>query len=83
MCNCSDHAGANADADVRESVTFQVEDMTCNHCAGTIRSAIESSMAGAEVTIDLNGKRVTVWGDAATAKSVISAAGYSPQISAS
>lgn len=80
MCNCSEHKGADATSSVGEGVTFQVDDMTCDHCAGTIRKAIAQSMPEAEVMIDLNGKRVTVKGDAAMAQSTISAAGYTPQL---
>jgi copper chaperone len=58
--------------------TFRVDDMSCNHCVSTIRSALGARMPGAAVTVDLPGKIVTVAGDAAVAEAAIREAGYEP-----
>lgn len=78
MCNCDEHSVKDAAATTGQGVTFQVSDMTCNHCAGTIRTAIEQAMPGAGVSIDLASKRVVVNGDPALAESAIATAGYTP-----
>ena len=78
MCNCEAHTGAKTAAPTAESVTFQVDDMTCAHCAGTITKSLESALPGSAVTIDLPTKRVTVSGDAAKAEAAIATAGYTP-----
>lgn len=60
-------------------VTFQVKDMTCGHCVGTIRKALEESMPGTAVDINLESHEVTVAGDALLAEKTIRDAGYEPQ----
>ena len=62
------------------ALTFVVEDMACGHCAGTIKSAIESAMPGAQVVADPATKIVSVSGtsDAAALYGLVSAAGYTP-----
>ncbi|MBP2236739.1 copper chaperone CopZ [Sinorhizobium kostiense] len=57
---------------------FKVEEMTCDHCAGTIRKAFEKTMPGTAISIDLAAREVTVDGDAAVAVQTIRAAGYEP-----
>lgn len=79
MCNCGKHDGAEADVAAPEAVTFEVKDMTCGHCAGTIRKSLETALPGAAVAIDVAARRVSVAGDAAAAAAAITAAGYSPQ----
>ena len=61
------------------TTVFNIPDMTCGHCEKTVRSAIEEVLPGAEVTIDLASKRVSVNGDAAKAEEAIRDAGYSPE----
>lgn len=79
MCNCGKHDGAEAGVALAEAVTFEVKDMTCGHCAGRIRTSLETALPGAEVAIDVASRRVTVAGDAAAAAAAITAAGYTPQ----
>lgn len=79
MCDCGKHDGATTDMGVLQGVTFEVKDMTCGHCAGTIRKSLETALPGAEVAIDVAARRVTVAGDAAVAAGAITAAGYTPQ----
>ena len=59
---------------------YQVEDMTCGHCAQTITQAVKSVDASADVAIDLRSKQVNVAG-VARADAVAAAirdAGYTP-----
>lgn len=58
---------------------FTIPDMTCGHCEKALRAAFAEAMPGAEVTIDLPSHRLSVTGDAATARTIISEAGYSPE----
>ncbi|WP_230983079.1 heavy-metal-associated domain-containing protein [Inquilinus limosus] len=44
------------------TLSFRVEDMTCGHCAGTIKGAIEGSIPGARVEADPVRKLVSVTG---------------------
>lgn len=39
---------------------FNVPDMTCGHCAGTVQRAVSQVDAQAEVSIDLSKKEVQV-----------------------
>ena len=41
-------------------IEFQVNDMTCGHCAGVITKAVKSVDAAAHIDIDVPGKRVRV-----------------------
>ena len=79
MCNCQMHSDAEAKTGAAEGITFEVKDMTCGHCAGTIRKAFDQMMPGVGVGIDLDKREVTVAGDAAVAAETIRAAGYEPQ----
>ena len=59
---------------------FEVNDMTCGHCAGRITQAINAVAPSANVDIDIAGKRVKV---ASTAPvevvlNAIAEAGYTP-----
>ena len=62
-------------------IQFQVNDMTCGHCAATITKAVKALDAGARVDIDVATHRVAV--ESATSKEVlenaIRNAGYTPQ----
>lgn len=78
MCSCHEHTPLAAGEKV-EGATFKVTDMTCGHCAGTIRKAFDQMMPGVEVGIDLDKREVTVAGDAVAAAETIRAAGYQPQ----
>jgi copper chaperone CopZ len=80
---CSEHddeCEAPVKAASVQGATFQVNDMTCGHCAGTIRKAIEVTLPGSGVAIDLDKHHVTVSGDAALAAQAIREAGYEPQL---
>lgn len=62
-------------------ITFEVDDMTCGHCAGTITRALEAADPRARVTIDLARHRVTVEPSAADPtqlRDAIAQAGYTP-----
>ena len=78
MCSTHEHTSHAAGEKV-EGTTFKVADMTCGHCAGTIRKAFDQMMPGVGVGIDLDKREVTVAGDAAAAAQTIRAAGYEPQ----
>jgi copper chaperone len=83
MCGCSSHQGQDAAAGhVGEaaSFAFRVEDMTCGHCAGTIKTAVETGLPGAQVEADPRTKTVSVRGtsDITTVRDLVSAAGYTP-----
>lgn len=82
MCSCQKHSSAvtNATNAPEGAINFRVEDMTCGHCAGTIKKAIESQLPGTEVTADPASKLVSVVGaaDFAVIKSIVAGAGYTP-----
>lgn len=60
--------------------SIRVEDMTCGHCAATIQSAIESSIAGAKVSANPETRIVSVEGaDPAKVREIIASAGYTPE----
>ena len=63
------------------TLSFRVEDMTCGHCAGTIKGAIEGSIPGARVEADPVRKLVSVTGtaDQAQVAALIAEAGYTPE----
>lgn len=62
-------------------LSFRVEDMTCGHCAGTIKGAIEGSIPGAKVDADPVRKLVSVTGtaDRDQVAGLIAEAGYTPE----
>lgn len=62
-------------------ITFEVNDMTCGHCVGTINKALKAADKDAKVTIDLASRRVQVEPAAADAEELAQAiedAGYTP-----
>lgn len=62
-------------------IAFEVNDMTCDHCASTITQALKAADRGAKVHIDLAMHRVQVEPSAADAKELAEAirdAGYTP-----
>ena len=60
---------------------FNVQDMTCGHCVATISKAFSEQLPDAIVNIDLAARKVSIQGvaDAATATSILDAAGYASQ----
>ena len=61
--------------------TFEVNDMTCGHCASAITKGVNAVAPGAEVQIDLAIHRVSIGSSAVVATEVgaaIAAAGYTP-----
>lgn len=61
--------------------TFQVNDMTCGHCASTIRNALGAVDPQAKVIIDISSRRVEISSARASAaqlRSAIEQAGYTP-----
>ena len=78
MCGCSTSKSETTTPATVTGATFAVEDMTCSHCAGTIRNALTAGMPGTEFAVDLETQRVTVAGDPAIAEAVIRTAGYEP-----
>jgi copper chaperone len=66
-------------------VTFDIDDMTCSHCAGSITDAVTSVDPGADLQFDLANHRVRispVVSSVKVLKDVIEAAGYSPVLTA-
>lgn len=62
-------------------LAFQVNDMTCGHCASTITKAVKNIDPTAKVAIDLAAHRVTVEPTEADGKQIrdaIGEAGYTP-----
>lgn len=63
-------------------ITFQVNDMTCGHCASTITKAIQATDKDAKTHIDLATHRVQIQPNAADAQELAEAireAGYTPE----
>jgi copper chaperone len=62
-------------------IVFQVNDMTCGHCVGTITKAVAAVDKGAKVQIDLASHRVEIepaQADEAQLRQAIMAAGFTP-----
>ena len=61
-------------------LVFNVEDMTCGHCASAISKAVKEVEPQATVEVDLAAKTVRVDGvsNAAEIREAISAAGFTP-----
>ncbi len=82
MCSCQQHSTTASAITPAPggAISFRVEDMTCGHCAGTIKQAIEGKVSGASVTADPGSKLVSVQGstDVAAIRSAITTAGYTP-----
>jgi copper chaperone len=62
-------------------VTFQINDMTCGHCANTIAKAIAAIDKSVRVEVDIPRKRVRISGGASVTDltEAIRDAGYTPQ----
>jgi copper chaperone len=64
-------------------ITFEVNDMTCGHCASTITKAVKGQDKDARVQIDLAMHRVAIeskTGDARELSDAITDAGYTPVV---
>lgn len=62
-------------------ITFEVNDMTCGHCASTITKAVKAADKDAQVQIDLANHRVQIEprsADEAVLGAAIKEAGYTP-----
>lgn len=62
-------------------ITFEVQDMTCGHCVGSITKAIHAIDPGAQVTTDLATHQVqigTTKTDSETLSHALREAGYTP-----
>ena len=67
-------------------IAFEVNDMTCGHCVGTITKAVQAVDQGAKVQADLATHRVQIEptdSDAAALSDAIKEAGYTPVLVAS
>ena len=62
-------------------IAFQVNDMTCGHCASTITKAVKAVDKDATVAIDLDRRAVMIEptdADADELRNAIAQAGYTP-----
>jgi copper chaperone len=82
MCGCSTHQSQATQAAERHpaALILRVEDMTCGHCAGTIKKAVETGLPGTRVDADPASKLVSVLGstDLTSIKALVAEAGYTP-----
>lgn len=62
-----------------DTTIFTVNDMTCSHCVGTVRKALEEALPGAEINVDLTTHKVSFTGDRAKGEEAIKEAGYTPE----
>ncbi len=62
-----------------EKTVFTVNDMTCNHCVGTVRKALEEALPGADISVDLEAHKVSFTGDRNKGEEAIREAGYTPE----
>ena len=62
-----------------DTTIFTVNDMTCSHCVGTVRKALEEALPGAEISVDLASHKVSFTGDRAKGEEAIKEAGYTPE----
>jgi copper chaperone len=63
-----------------DKTIFTVNDMTCSHCVGTVRKALEEALPGAEISVDLDTHRVEFTGDRVKGEEAIREAGYTPDV---
>lgn len=85
MCGCSSHQAGQTNASgvaTSGALSFEVGDMTCGHCAGTIKKAIETTLPGTQVHADPQTKTVSVTGtaDLAALRKIVTEAGYTPAL---
>ena len=62
MCEKHKQQDNAATSLARASVSVRVDDMTCGHCAGTIKDAIESTIPGSKVSANPESRLVSVQG---------------------
>ncbi|WP_240232809.1 heavy-metal-associated domain-containing protein [Devosia lacusdianchii] len=62
-----------------EKTVFTVNDMTCGHCAGTVRRALQEALPDAEISVDVATHKVSFTGDRAKGEEAIREAGYTPE----
>ncbi|WEJ57648.1 heavy-metal-associated domain-containing protein [Devosia sp. FJ2-5-3] len=62
-----------------DKTSFTVNDMTCGHCVGTVRKALETALPGSEIDINLDTHKVSFTGDRAKGEEAIREAGYTPE----
>ncbi len=62
-----------------DKTILAVNDMTCNHCVGAVRQALEEALPGAEISVSLDTHRVEFTGDRAAGEAAIREAGYTPE----
>lgn len=61
-----------------QMLRFSVKGMTCSHCVGSVKNAVQAVASGANVRVDLPTGTVEVErGDAARIRAAIEDAGYS------
>jgi copper chaperone len=67
-----------------EMIEFEVKDITCGHCIGTVTAAVKAAVPNSTVTVDLPQHIVRVQGavNAGAVQAAIRNAGYSPERSA-
>ena len=63
-----------------EKTILAVNDMTCSHCVGTVRRALQDALPGAEIFVNLDTHRVEFTGDRAKGEAAIREAGYTPEV---
>ncbi|WP_227385654.1 heavy-metal-associated domain-containing protein [Microvirga rosea] len=82
MCGCSPHQSQATPLveHQADTLTLRVEDMTCHHCAGAIKKAIETGLPGTSVAADPISKLVAIRGstDLRSIKALVTEAGYTP-----
>ena len=64
---------------MNEKIELTVNDMTCGHCVGTVRKALEEALPGADITVDLATHKVSFTGSRAAGEEAIREAGYTPE----
>jgi copper chaperone len=62
-----------------EKTVFTVNDMTCGHCAGTVRRALQEALPDAEISVDVATHKVSFTGDRLKGEEAIREAGYTPE----
>ncbi|MGB3338674.1 MAG: heavy-metal-associated domain-containing protein [Devosia sp.] len=62
-----------------DKIVLTVNDMTCGHCVGTVRRALEEALPGAEISVNLDTHRVEFTGDRTKGEEAIREAGYTPE----
>ena len=62
-----------------DKTVLTVNDMTCGHCVGTVRKALEEALPGSEISVELESHRVVFTGDRARGEAAIREAGYTPE----